>query len=394
MKDEFSDRYQAIKLRLAGYLVAYICQLLGRTREWFHTWWRRYQAMGVAGLYDQTRANHQPSRIAPDLERTILSIRRRLASQQHPQTRYSLIGAGAILAELKALQVRPLPCERTIERVLERNGVTTPRVRLARFLPTHVYPTPQAQQSNQLHLIDSVGPIYLKGQRQRYYIFVCRDAFDGAVDLKLSRSRRMEAVLPFLGECWKTLGRPEQIQFDNAREFLGWGPAARYLSRVIRLCLRLGIEPIFIPPAQPQRNGGVEWFNGWFQPRLLQRHYTQVSALQRELHRLQDTVNAQHVQRRLGGLTPDQHRRQHKLHKLPARFAIPLDLLPIAAGRTTFIRQVTPNGNIYLLSQTFKVGKRLKGQFVKAVLDTQRARLTVYAQGRIVNRWPYPFVKP
>jgi len=393
MKDEFSDRHQAIKLRLAGHSVESICQTLGRSREWFHTWWRRYQAMGVAGLYDLTRANHQPPRIAPDLERTVISIRRRLESQQHPQTRYSLIGASAILAELKALHVRPLPCERTIERVLERNGVTTPRVHLARFLPTHVYPTPQAQRSNQLHLIDLVGPIYLKGQRQRYYIFVCRDAFDGAVGLKLSRSRQMEAVLVFLGEYWKALGRPDQIQFDNAREFLGWGPAARYLSRVIRLCLRFGIEPIFIPPAQPQRNGAVEWFNGWFQPRLLQRHYTRAGALKRELQRLQDTVNTQHVQRRLGGLTPEQHRRQQKLQKLPPRFDVPLDALPIAAGRVTFIRQVTPHGNIHVLSQTFKVGKRLKGQFVKAVLDTQRAQLTVYAQGRIVKRWPYPFVK-
>ncbi len=159
MKDEFSDRHQAIKLRLAGHLVESICQTLGRSREWFHTWWRRYQAMGVAGLYDLTRANHPPPRIAPDLERSILNIRRRLESQQHPQTRYSLIGASTILAELKALHVQPLPCERTIERALERNGVTTPRVRLARFLPTHVYPTPQAQRSNQLHLIDLVGPI-------------------------------------------------------------------------------------------------------------------------------------------------------------------------------------------------------------------------------------------
>jgi transposase InsO family protein len=393
MKDEFSDRHQAIKLRLANYPVEYICQTLGRSREWFHTWWRRYQAMGIAGLYDMTRARHQPPRIEPDLERTILSIRRRLESQWHPQTRYSLIGASAILAELKALQVRPLPCERTIERVLERNGVTTPRVRLARFLPKHVYPTPQAQRSNQLHLVDGVGPIYLKGQRQRYYIFVCRDAFDSAVYLKLGRSRQMEAVLAFLGDCWKTLGRPEQIQFDNAREFLGWGPAARYLSRLIRLCLRFGIEPIFIPPAQPQRNGGVEWFNGWFKPRLLQRHYTRASALKRELQRLQDTVNTQHVQRRLGGLTPEQYRRRLKLQKLPARFDVPLDLLPIAAGRVTFIRQVSPNGNIHLLSQSFKVGKRLKGQFIRAVLDTQRAHLTVYARGRIVKRWPYPFVK-
>ena len=65
----------------------------------------------------------------------------------------------------------------------------------------------------------------------------------------------MDEVLTFLGECWKTLGRPRQIQFDNAREFAGWGAAARYLSRVIRLCLRFGIEPIFIPPKRPQYNG-------------------------------------------------------------------------------------------------------------------------------------------
>ena len=156
------------------------------------------------------------------------------------------------------------------------------------------------------------------------------------------------------------LGRPEQLQFDNAREFAGWGPAARYLSRVLRLCLRFGLEPVVIPPAQPQRHGGVEWFNGWFHPCMLQRRYTRVQALQRELQRLQTMVNAQHVQRRLGGLTPDQYRRKQKLQKLPARFVISHDPLPIAAGRVTFVRQVTHHGNIHLLGLTFQVGKRRK----------------------------------
>jgi transposase InsO family protein len=393
MKDEFTDRHQAIRLRLAGQSVAAICQALGRSHEWFHLWWRRYQRLGAAGLFDLTRARHQPPHIAPELERTIISIRQRLESPLHPHTRYGLIGASAILSELKALQIRPLPCLRTIERVLERNGLTMPRVRLARLLPEHVYPAPQAHDSNQLHQVDLVGPIYLKGSRQRYYIFVCKDVFDGAVCLKLSRSRQMEAVLAFLGDCWKSLGRPAQIQFDNAREFVGWGPAARYLSRVIRLCLRFAVEPVFIPPARPYRNGSVEQFNGWFQPRLMQRHFPRVNALQRELLRLQETVNTQHVQRRLGGLTPEQYRRRKKLQKLPPRFVMPTDPLPIAAGRVTFIRQVTPHGNIHLLSQTFKVGKRLKGQYVKAVLDTQRSQLTVYVKGRVFKRWPYPFVK-
>ena len=325
MSNELSDRQQAIKLRLVGQSVEDICRILGRTPAWFHIWWRRYRAIGPNGMLDLTRANVQPRRIAPDLERTILSIRQRLASQTHPGTRYSLIGASAILAELQALQIRPFPSPRTIERVLERNGVTVPKVRLAPYLPNTTYPTPRADESKQLHQVDSVGPIYLKGSRQRYYIFVGKDAYDGAVCLQIYRSRKMEVILDFLSECWKSLGLPAQVQFDNAREVVGWGPAARYLSRVLRVCLRFGVEPVLIPPARPQRQGSIENFNGWFQPRLLQRHYTQLSALKRELQRLQETVNTQHPQQRLGGLTPALYRRRRKLQKLPPGYLIPTE---------------------------------------------------------------------
>jgi transposase InsO family protein len=327
------------------------------------------------------------------LERTILSIRQRIESQIHPGTRYSLIGAQSILAELEALHIRPVPSPRTIERVLQRHGVTLPRIRLAPLVSRYTYPAPQALDSNQVHQVDCIGPIYLLGQRKRHYLWTCKDVFDGAVCLDLSRSRKMEAVLAFLGQCWKTLGRPRVVQFDNAREIVGWGPAARYLSRVLRLCLRFGIEPVLIPPAKPERQGSVENFNGWLQARLFQRHFSRVSALRLELQRLQDAVNTQHVHPRLGGLTPAQYRRQKQLSKLPPRYTIPTQPVPLAAGRVTFIRQVTPYGNIHLLSQSFKVGKRLKGQYVKAVLDTQRHRLTVYLNGRVLKRWPYPYLK-
>jgi transposase InsO family protein len=258
MNDEFSARQRAITLRLAGRPVKAICSALGRTPGWFHKWWRRYLEFGVDGLYDLTRARHVAPRTPPELERAILTIRRRLQAHARPQTRYALVGASAILAELKALNLRPLPSPRTVERVLQRHGITTPRERL----PRQVYPAPQAQQSNQLHPVDLVGPIYLKGKRRRFYIWVCEDAFDGAVCLRLAYSRQMTEALAFLGACWKALGRPAQVQFDNARELSSWGPGAKYLSRVIRLCLRYGVEPVFIPPARPQRNGSVENFNG------------------------------------------------------------------------------------------------------------------------------------
>jgi putative transposase len=272
---------------------------------------------------------------------------------------------------------------------LQRNGVTAPRVRLAPLLPRQEYPGPQAGASNQLHEVDLVGPVYLRGSRHRYYIWVGKDAFDGAVCLRLAGSRRMDEVLGFLGECWKDLGLPEQVQLDNARELAGWGPAARTLSRVIRLCLHFGVGPVFIPAGEPQFNGGVEHFNGWFQPRLFDRRSTRPCDLRRELARLQEAVNTQHVHPRLGGKTPAPHRRGLRLRKLPARFVVPMGRQKLAAGRVTFIRRVSPAGTVSVLSQSFRVGKRHRGLYLRLVIDTGRGWLTAYLNGRVLKRWPY-----
>ena len=249
MSNESTDRQPAIKLRLASQSVEDICPVLGCTQAWFHLWWRCYHALGPNGLFDLTRDNAQPRRIAPDLERAILMVRQRLASQTHPGTRYGLIGASAILVEPQTLHVRPLPCVRTIERDLQRNGITLPRVRLTPYLPHHTYPTPPADDSNQLHQVDCVGPIDLKGHRQRYYTLVGRDAFDGAMCLRIYRSRKLETILHFLGECWKTLGRPAQARCDNAREFIGWGQRPG-ISRGLFVCVYGSVlrQYSYLPP--------------------------------------------------------------------------------------------------------------------------------------------------
>jgi len=390
MHDDFSARQRAISLRLAGRPVKHICLTLGRSEAWFHKWWDRYLEAGPAGLYDLTRANHNVAqRISPELERAILSVRRRLQAHATPATRYSLIGAPVILAELKALDIHPLPNPRTIERVLQRNGLTAPRVRLAPLLPRQEYPGPQARASNELHEVDLVGPIYLQGSGHRYYIGVGKDAFDGAVCLRLVCSRRMDEVLWFLGECWKDLGRPEQVQFDNARELAGWGPAARTRSRLIRLCLRFSVRPVFLPAGEPQFNGGVENFNGWFQEPLFQRRFRRPGDLRRELARLQEAVNTQHVHPRRGGRTPAQHRRGLRLQKLPTSFVVPTGRRPLAAGRGTFIRRVSVAGTVTVLSQKFRVGKKHRGRYLRLVVDTGRGWLTAYLNGRVLKRWPY-----
>jgi transposase InsO family protein len=346
--------------------------------------------MGPEGLYDLTRANHQVARrTPPHIERAVLSVRRRLEARATPQTRYGLIGAPAIREELRTLGHTPLPSVRTIARLLQRAGLTNPSLRLARTLSQSDYPGPQAQDANQVHQVDTVGPRYLKGDKTRYYFLVCKDVFDQAVYTELVKGHSMDCVLTFLIHAWQNLGLPEMAQFDNGREFCGFGHAARYLSRVIRLCLRLEIETVFIPPGKPQHNGSVENFNGWFQPVLLERPYRRPGDLRHQLRLLMTTVNQQHVHPQLGYKTPTQYRRTKRLRVLPANFSLDGKKIPICVGKVTFVRFVSAEGNINILDQKFKVSKRLKFQYVKATIYTQKQLLKVYHKGSLIKQFDY-----
>jgi transposase InsO family protein len=260
------------------------------------------------------------------------------------------------------LDYAPLPTLRTIDRVLQRANLTSPRLRLARRLPRSAYPGPQAHDANEVHQVDLVRPRYLTGQKTKYYFFVCKDAFDQAVYAEFQAGNAMEQVLPFLVHAWQRLGLPQYVQFDNGRQFYGTGRWARSINRVIRLVLRLGVQPVFIPEAQPARNGSVEHFNGWFQPLLLRRSFPRAAAVRRELRRLVLTTNEQHVHQALGFKTPTQYRRSKRLRKLPADFTLNFDQIPVSAGKITIIRWVPPHGYIDVLGDSVKVGRRLRYQ--------------------------------
>lgn len=310
MRDELSARQAAIRMRLAGEKGEDICRPLTRTAPWFHKWWRRYMESGPAGLYDTTRARrHVTNRTPPHIERAVISIRQRLAQRARAETRYGLVGATQLRAELTKLGYSPVPSMRTIERIVNSAGLSCPPLKLAQPIARTEYPGPQAQDSNQLHQVDFVGPRYLKGDSTRYYFLVCKDVFDQAVYMEFVASQSSETVLAFLVPAWQHLGIPDSVQFDNGRAFCGWGAAARSLSRVIRLGLRLQVEVLFIPKSKPWYNGAVEQFNGWFQPLLLERPYRRPADARRQIQRLMTTVNEQHVHAHLGHQTAAAYRR-------------------------------------------------------------------------------------
>ncbi|MGE5296078.1 MAG: hypothetical protein ACM3VT_14740, partial [Solirubrobacterales bacterium] len=73
----------------------------------------------------------------------------------------------------------------------------------------------------------------------------------------------------------------------------------------------------------------------------------------------------------------------------PASFVVPTGRLPLAAGRVTFIRRVSVAGTVTVLSQSFRVGKRHRGLYLRLVVNTGRGVLTAYLNGRVLKRWPY-----
>src|SRR5262249_17474108 len=133
----------------------------------------------------------------------------------------------------------------------------------------------------------------------------------------------------------------------------------------------------------------VENFNSWFQEPLFDRRFQRPGDLRRELARLQAAVNTQHVHPRLGGKTPAQHRRGLRLRKLPRSFVVPTGRLPLAEGRVTFIRRVSVARTVTVLSQTYRVGKRHRGLYLRLVIDTRCGWLTAYLNGHVLKRWPY-----
>ncbi len=52
-------------------------------------------------------------------------------------------------------------------------------------------------------------------------------------------------------------------------------------GKVIRLCLSLGVTPVFIPVKEPRRNGIVEHFNKTFQSAVLKKKYKNIEGLKK-----------------------------------------------------------------------------------------------------------------
>lgn len=391
MSAEFDVRQHAIRLRLAGKNVTFICQHLERSREWFYIWWRRYQEHGVDGLRDQSRApKTSPSQLSGEVRQAIVSIRDRLTRRRGAHARYRLAGAPTIQHELEGLGYAPLPSLRAIDRVLQHTHRTCPTFRIQPTATSLAYPGPRARYSNHVHQFDVVGPRYLKGSHARYYFLVYKDAYDLTPYVEFHRAPNLDMVLAFVVRAWQRLGLPRYLQVDNDPLWAGTGRWPASLNRFIRLALLVKVELVFIPEGEPWWNGSVENFNGWFQERLLAIRLNSPAQVRRELAILMDICFREHLHAHLGFHTSQQVRRSLRPRRLPANFHQHLQSMPVAIGKVTFIRKVRRSGRITILSVKVHVGKRRQGRYVQATLYTRNTRLKIYHGHPLIKEMDFP----
>lgn len=392
MSHELVLRQKAIRWKQAGRCVSWICQQVEHSREWFYKWWNRYQTEGASGLRDRSRApQSSPHRWSGEMRQAILDVRDRLMRRRGPRARYRLAGAATIRHELACLGYEPLPALRTIVRILQSGGRTSPAFRPEPCASSSSYPTIRLTHSNQRHQLDLIGPRYLKGSRRQWYFLVYRDVYDGAVFVEFQPKPRLEGVLAFVVRAWQRLGLPDTLQVDNS-DLFGLTSHPGSLNRFIRLALLVGINLTFIPEHEPWRNGAIENFNGWLQERILAIALHSASQVRRELNAMMDVCFHEHIHPHLNFQTTAQIRKHLSPRTLPHNFCQHLQPLPVAIGRVTFLRRVRPSGRITLLGVKFKVGKRLAHQYVSAVLYSRTMIIKVHSRGRLLKQFDFPFI--
>jgi hypothetical protein len=314
----------------------------------------------------------------------VLAIRQTLESGQAAETRYGLVGHRSIRCELERLGVQPLPSLATIQRLLSHHGLTHPHGVTA---DNGFYPGPTAWQPNAIHATDIITKHLSGGEVvQNLHTF---DHYTHTVHLSQQPDKTSATVRAHLLDSWSDLGIPICEQFDNESSFRGGHSHPRVIGQVVRLCLFVGVEVLFIPEYEPKRNGWVEGFHALWVKAFWSRHqFCTLAEVQTEAPTFLDWYHTRYRPPSLTGKAPLEMHRGFRAVKLKACLhrLIP-EVLPITSGCIHFIRKVDQMGKVEILNESWLIGRKWMGKYVWAVVDTAKQTLTFWHKPEAQASW-------
>ena len=377
-------REKAIKRYKNGESPQEIYQSLGKSKTWFFKWLKRYKLDGEDWTKSHSRKPHQsPKRIDKIMEQTIIEIRKRLEKKPYAQ-----IGAFNICWHLKQEGKIP-PSIASLNRIIKRNNLVHKRTK---YSPKGVnYPSLAITRSNYLHQLDVVGPRYLK-EDGRFYSINIIDAYDRRDSINPDRRQNRMAITKALICSWKTIGIPLYEQMDNQLPMRGSNQYPHSFGLVIRLCLSLGIQPLFIPLREPWRNGIIEHFQNVFDKTFFRTQYFKdfdhlyKKAKEFELFHIQN-----HRYSTLEGMTPNQ-KFSGDIKLLPASFRLP-EKLAIVPGYVHLVRFIRSDRVLDIFGEKYIMPDDVEHEYVWATIDTVQEKLFVYHDSKLVVEYDYPLPK-
>lgn len=379
------DREHAIKAYLKGESVTAIAMKLGHSRPWVYKWIARYRANGATDHWpkEQARApHHNPRQLPGEVVEAVKLARLHLYNQG------LFCGAQAISWELEALQVSTRPSLRTISRIVSREGLTHRRT--GRYEPKgKPYPKLMGQQPNEVHQSDYVGPCYLSGPL-RFYSMNSVDIATGRCAVTPVFNKAAQSAIDAIWANWWRLGIPKHQQVDNEMVLYGCQNNPRGMGCLIRLCLANGVEPWFIPLAEPWRNGVVEKFNDHYRGGFLRRVRMQGAAdLYRESLVFEAKHNTRYRYTKLQGRTPQMALGKASI-RLPESPTAPKHPLPKPeTGRYHLVRFIRGDARLDVFGERFRVPPEVVYEYVIATIDVARQKLRLTMNDMTVEEFDY-----
>jgi transposase len=317
---------------------------------------------------DHSHAPHRPRRTNASLEDLVLKVRGELAHGD-----LGAIGADAIRQALVEQGVAPVPSLRTINRILARRGALDGRKRTRRPPPPRGWYLPDvAAAQAELDSFDIVEGLVIQDGPQ-VEVLNGVSLHGGLVASWPTRSPvTADMTLKSLTEHWRAVGLPGYAQFDNDMIFQGTHLYPDALGRIIRLCLSLGVVPVFVPPREMGFQAMIESYNGWWQARVWSRfQHANLEDLQQRSSRHVQALRQQRVAR---------------IEAAPDRRAFPagwkLNLKKRPGGRLVFLRRSNGLSQVTLLGQTWQLGQVWPHRLVRCEVDLDHDKVRFFTLRR------------
>jgi transposase InsO family protein len=272
-----------------------LCQRYGISRVTGYKWSERYQAQGLDGLKDRSRAPiSRPYQTRADIVELLAEARR-----HHPSW-----GPKKLISWLSRRYDRAWPAVSTAGQILKRLGLVKDRRRRPRVAHPG-RPVTDPIRPNQLWTADYKGQFRTRDARYCYPLTVADLYSRYLLGCRALTSTKTLGTRSAFQRLFHEYGLPEAIRTDNGNPFSSASAIGR-ISRLSVWWIRLGIRPELTQPSHPEQNGSHERMHRTLKAETTRPPSANRAAQQRTFERFRHEYNHERPHEHLDQKSPSQ----------------------------------------------------------------------------------------